>query len=37
MQTVLKFEELEKYGELLTKYPILLEYMALEKVENKKQ
>jgi len=25
------FDELEKYGELLTKYPILLEYLALEK------
>jgi hypothetical protein len=26
----LRFDELEKYGELLTKYPILLEYLALE-------
>jgi hypothetical protein len=25
-----RFDELEKYGELLTKYPILLEYLALE-------
>jgi len=30
----LHFEELERYGELLTKYPVLLEYLALE---NKKQ
>jgi len=29
--TKLHFEELERYGELLTKYPVLLEYMALEK------
>jgi hypothetical protein len=27
----LRFEELEKYGELLTKFPILLEYLAVEK------
>jgi len=27
----LHFEELERYGELLTKYPVLLEYLALEK------
>ena len=26
----LRFDELEKYGELLTKYPILLRYLALE-------
>jgi len=26
-----RFDELEHYGELLTKYPILLEYLALEK------
>ncbi|MDR1374475.1 MAG: hypothetical protein LBJ24_05830 [Treponema sp.] len=26
----LRFDELEKYGALLTKYPILLEYLALE-------
>jgi len=26
----LHFDELELYGALLTKYPILLEYMALE-------
>ncbi|MDR1870115.1 MAG: hypothetical protein LBQ82_09045 [Treponema sp.] len=29
--TRLHFEELERYGELLTKYPVLLEYLALEK------
>jgi hypothetical protein len=27
----LRFDELSQYGELLTKYPILLQYMALEK------
>jgi hypothetical protein len=27
----LRFDELEKYGELLTKYPILIEYLSLEK------
>jgi hypothetical protein len=27
----LRFDELEKYGELLTKYPVLLQYLALEK------
>jgi hypothetical protein len=26
----LQFEELERYGELLTKFPVLLEYLALE-------
>jgi len=26
----LRFEELSRYGELLTKYPILLEYLAIE-------
>jgi hypothetical protein len=26
----LRFDELEKYGELLTKYPVLLQYLALE-------
>jgi len=30
----LHFEELEKYGELLTKFPVLLDYLALE---NKRQ
>lgn len=27
----LRFEELEQYGELLTRYPVLLQYLALEK------
>jgi hypothetical protein len=27
----IRFEELTQYGELLTKYPILIEYLALEK------
>jgi len=31
IETHLHFEELERYGELLTKYPVLLEYLALEK------
>jgi hypothetical protein len=26
----IRFDELELYAELLTKYPILLEYLALE-------
>jgi hypothetical protein len=26
----LRSDELEKYGELLTKYPVLLQYLALE-------
>jgi hypothetical protein len=33
IEAQLRFEELEKYGELLTKYPILLEYLAMEKGE----
>ena len=31
IQTHLRFEELERYGELLTKYPALLNYLELEK------
>jgi hypothetical protein len=31
IDAMFRFDELELYGELLTKYPILLEYMALEK------
>ncbi|MDR2575283.1 MAG: hypothetical protein LBC52_02450 [Treponema sp.] len=31
MDAMFRFDELELYGELLTKYPILLEYMALER------
>jgi len=37
IQLQLHFDELERYGELLTKYPVLLEYMALEKNINGKQ
>jgi len=29
------FEELSRYGELLTKYPVLLEYLSLDKEKNK--
>jgi hypothetical protein len=32
----LRLDELAKYGELLTKYPILLQYLALERGENRK-
>jgi len=31
IQTHLRFEELERYGELLSKYPGLMEYLELEK------
>jgi hypothetical protein len=37
MEIQLRVEKLERYGELLTKYPILLEYLAIEKDENNKQ
>jgi hypothetical protein len=37
LQTQLRFEELEKYGDLLTRYPILLDYLAMEKGETKNQ
>jgi len=37
MESQLRFEELEKYGDLLTRYPILLEYLAMERGENNKQ
>jgi len=30
IEAQLRFEELSRYGELLTKYPILLEYLAME-------
>jgi len=33
MESLLRFKELEQYGDLLTRYPILLEYLALEKGE----
>lgn len=29
VNTLLRFDELEKYGELLTKYPVLLQYLEL--------
>jgi hypothetical protein len=32
----IRLDELEKYGELLTKYPILLQYLVLEKGESGK-
>ncbi|MDR3131112.1 MAG: hypothetical protein LBU18_06150 [Treponema sp.] len=32
----IRFDELAKYGELLTKYPILLQYLALEMGEGEK-
>jgi hypothetical protein len=36
MDVRFRLDELAKYGELLTKYPILLQYLALEKRENGK-
>jgi len=30
IENQLRFEELEKYGDLLTRYPVLLEYLTLE-------
>jgi hypothetical protein len=30
IDSMFRFDELEQYGSLLTKYPILLEYLALE-------
>jgi len=30
IETQLRFGELEQYGELLTKYPVLLEYLAMQ-------
>ncbi|MCL2809986.1 MAG: hypothetical protein FWD24_08015 [Treponema sp.] len=30
IETQLRFDELEKYGDLLTRYPILLEFMSME-------
>ncbi|MDR1178622.1 MAG: hypothetical protein LBK64_07325, partial [Spirochaetaceae bacterium] len=30
MNSQLRFDELTRYGELLTKYPVLLKYLALE-------
>jgi len=34
IETYLHFEELERYGELLTRYPILLDYLALNRNNN---
>ncbi|MDR0444093.1 MAG: hypothetical protein LBH44_11885 [Treponema sp.] len=31
IETQFHFDELERYGELLTKYPVLLEYLSMEK------
>jgi hypothetical protein len=31
VNSLFRFDELEKYGELLTKYPVLLQYLALPK------
>jgi hypothetical protein len=31
IEAQLRFDELSRYGELLTKYPVLLQYLALEK------
>jgi len=34
IEAQLHFDELERYGELLTKYPVLLEYLTLNRNEN---
>lgn len=34
IESMLRFDELEHYGELLTKYPVLLDYLSLEKKKN---
>ncbi|MDR0320072.1 MAG: hypothetical protein LBI28_01080 [Treponema sp.] len=34
IETQLRFNELEKYGDLLTRYPVLLEYMTIERDGN---
>ena len=31
IETQLRFDELERYGELITKYPVLMDYLTLEK------
>ncbi|MDR2631565.1 MAG: hypothetical protein LBC60_11650 [Spirochaetaceae bacterium] len=31
LESLLRFDELTRYGELLTKYPVLLQYLAIEK------
>jgi len=34
IENQLRYEELERYGDLLTRYPVLLEYLMLEKTLN---
>jgi hypothetical protein len=34
LSSLLRFDELTRYGELLTKYPVLLQYLALENRSN---
>ena len=34
INTQLRFEELERYGDLFTRYPILLEYLPMENLRN---
>jgi hypothetical protein len=31
IDSLIRFDEMERYGELLTKYPVLLQYLAIEK------
>jgi len=37
IENQLRFEELERYGDLLTRFPVLLEYLMLEETLNKNQ
>jgi len=37
IENQLRFEELERYGDLLTRYPVLLEYLVLENDMNKNE
>jgi len=37
IESQFRLEELEKYGELLSKFPILLDYITIEKGESRKQ
>jgi len=34
IESQFRFDELERYGELLTKYPVLLEYLAMNRAED---
>jgi hypothetical protein len=34
LSSLLRFDELARYGELLTKYPVLLQYLAIENGSN---